>query len=54
MSKTWFVTGTSTGFGRHLTEMLLQRGDRVAATLRAPSASMTWSRLTVTGCGCGP
>ncbi|MCB8879389.1 SDR family oxidoreductase [Acidisoma cellulosilytica] len=34
MSKTWFITGTSTGIGRYLTERLLARGDRVAATLR--------------------
>lgn len=32
--KTWFITGTSAGFGRELTEQLLERGDRVAATLR--------------------
>jgi NAD(P)-dependent dehydrogenase (short-subunit alcohol dehydrogenase family) len=36
MAKTWFITGTSSGFGRHLTELLLERGDRVAATLRNP------------------
>jgi NAD(P)-dependent dehydrogenase (short-subunit alcohol dehydrogenase family) len=35
-STTWFVTGTSRGFGRELTEQLLARGDRVAATLRRP------------------
>jgi NAD(P)-dependent dehydrogenase (short-subunit alcohol dehydrogenase family) len=34
MTKTWFVTGTSSGFGRLLTEKLLQRGDRVLATVR--------------------
>jgi NAD(P)-dependent dehydrogenase (short-subunit alcohol dehydrogenase family) len=33
-TKTWFITGTSSGFGRLLTEQLLARGDRVAATLR--------------------
>jgi NAD(P)-dependent dehydrogenase (short-subunit alcohol dehydrogenase family) len=33
-SHTWFITGTSSGFGRALTEKLLARGDRVAATLR--------------------
>src|SRR5258708_32554476 len=32
--KTWFITGTSSGFGRTLAEKLLARGDRVAATLR--------------------
>jgi NAD(P)-dependent dehydrogenase (short-subunit alcohol dehydrogenase family) len=36
MAKTWFITGTSTGFGRDLTEQLRARGDRVAATLRRP------------------
>jgi len=35
---TWFITGTSSGFGRLLTERLLARGDRVAATLRTPAA----------------
>jgi NAD(P)-dependent dehydrogenase (short-subunit alcohol dehydrogenase family) len=34
MTSTWFITGTSSGFGRLLTERLLARGDRVAATLR--------------------
>jgi NAD(P)-dependent dehydrogenase (short-subunit alcohol dehydrogenase family) len=38
MSKTWFITGTSSGFGRLLTEKLLARGDRVAATLRRMDA----------------
>lgn len=35
-STTWFVTGASRGFGRELTEQLLARGHRVAATLRRP------------------
>lgn len=34
MSKTWFITGASSGIGRSLTERLLARGDRVAATSR--------------------
>lgn len=38
MTKTWFITGTSCGFGRLLTERLLARGDRVAATVRKPQA----------------
>jgi NAD(P)-dependent dehydrogenase (short-subunit alcohol dehydrogenase family) len=38
MPKTWFITGTSTGLGRILTERLLARGDRVVATLRRPGA----------------
>ena len=37
MTKTWFITGTSTGFGRELTERVLARGDRVAAALRRPA-----------------
>jgi len=38
MPKTWFITGASSGFGRELTELLLHRGDRVAATVRKPDA----------------
>lgn len=41
MTKTWFITGTSTGLGRLLTERLLERGDRVVATLRRPDALNT-------------
>ena len=37
MQRTWFITGTSTGFGRLMTEQLLARGDRVAATVRNPA-----------------
>jgi NAD(P)-dependent dehydrogenase (short-subunit alcohol dehydrogenase family) len=37
-STTWFITGASSGFGRALTENLLARGDRVAATLRKTHA----------------
>ena len=33
-SRTWFITGASTGFGRLLAEELLKRGERVAATAR--------------------
>jgi NAD(P)-dependent dehydrogenase (short-subunit alcohol dehydrogenase family) len=35
MQKNWFITGTSTGFGRILTERLLARGDYVLATTRS-------------------
>lgn len=38
MTQTWFITGTSSGFGRIITEKLLARGDIVAATLRKPDA----------------
>jgi NAD(P)-dependent dehydrogenase (short-subunit alcohol dehydrogenase family) len=33
-SKTWFITGTSRGFGREWTAATLERGDKVAATAR--------------------
>jgi NAD(P)-dependent dehydrogenase (short-subunit alcohol dehydrogenase family) len=35
-SRAWFITGSSTGFGRVLAEILLKRGERVAATARNP------------------
>lgn len=38
MTKTWFITGASSGFGRQLAELLLERGDRVAATVRKGDA----------------
>lgn len=34
MSKTWFITGTSKGFGRIWAEAALERGDKVVATAR--------------------
>lgn len=34
MSKIWFITGTSSGFGRLWAEAALERGDRVVATAR--------------------
>jgi NAD(P)-dependent dehydrogenase (short-subunit alcohol dehydrogenase family) len=37
MSKVWFITGASKGFGRSWTEAALERGDRVAATARDAS-----------------
>jgi NAD(P)-dependent dehydrogenase (short-subunit alcohol dehydrogenase family) len=32
--RTWLITGVSSGFGRHLTDQLLKRGDRVVGTVR--------------------
>ena len=37
-TKVWFITGTSSGFGRVWTEAALKRGDRVVATARDPEA----------------
>jgi NAD(P)-dependent dehydrogenase (short-subunit alcohol dehydrogenase family) len=33
-TKTWFITGVSTGFGKELAEYCLSQGDKVAATFR--------------------
>ena len=37
MSKVWFITGSSKGFGRIWAEAALARGDKVAATARNPA-----------------
>ena len=37
--RTWLITGISSGFGRHLAQQLLARGDRVAGTVRKPDAA---------------
>jgi NAD(P)-dependent dehydrogenase (short-subunit alcohol dehydrogenase family) len=34
--KVWLITGSSTGFGRSLTEAVLKKGDSVIATARKP------------------
>lgn len=34
--KAWLITGSSTGFGRSLSEAVLKHGDRVIATARKP------------------
>ncbi|MFI6622190.1 SDR family NAD(P)-dependent oxidoreductase [Streptomyces sp. NPDC050528] len=36
MTQTWFITGSSRGFGRNLTVAALEAGDRVVATARNP------------------
>ena len=38
MSRTWFVTGASRGFGRVWSRAALERGDRVAMTARDPQS----------------
>lgn len=35
--KTWFITGASTGLGEALATLLLDKGERVAATFRQPA-----------------
>jgi NAD(P)-dependent dehydrogenase (short-subunit alcohol dehydrogenase family) len=36
MTKVWFITGSSRGLGRSLTEAVLANGDKVVATARKP------------------
>ena len=36
--RVWLITGVSSGFGRNITEQLLQRGDRVVGTVRKPGS----------------
>ena len=35
-TRVWFITGTSSGFGRAIAEEALARGERVVATARRP------------------
>ena len=37
-SRTWLITGVSSGFGRELTAQLLDRGDTVVGSVRRPDA----------------
>ncbi|KZT64520.1 NAD(P)-binding protein [Daedalea quercina L-15889] len=34
--RVWFITGSSSGFGRKMTELVLEKGDIAIATLRKP------------------
>jgi NAD(P)-dependent dehydrogenase (short-subunit alcohol dehydrogenase family) len=38
MPQDWLITGTSSGFGRILTELALERGDNVVVAMAKPSA----------------
>lgn len=38
MSRVWFITGASRGFGREFAKVALERGDQVAATARRPES----------------
>jgi NAD(P)-dependent dehydrogenase (short-subunit alcohol dehydrogenase family) len=37
-SRVWFITGSTSGFGRALLDAVLSRGDKVVATARRPGA----------------
>jgi len=43
-SKVWFITGTSSGFGREIALEALARGDRIVATARDPKSLDELSR----------
>ncbi|WP_304219077.1 oxidoreductase [Phenylobacterium aquaticum] len=45
MTKTWFITGVSSGLGRALAEAALAAGDRVAGTARREVDVMAFSAL---------
>lgn len=42
--KHWFITGVSTGFGAALADLILQQGDKVAATFRQQEQADEFSR----------
>lgn len=44
MSKTWFITGASSGLGYQMTEQVLARGDRVIGAVRRPDALVDLQR----------
>lgn len=44
MPKNWFITGVSTGFGKHLADLALSKGDKVAATFRQQEQADAFTR----------
>ena len=46
MSRVWFITGSSRGFGREFALAALERGDQVAATAR-DTGKAAWQRISV-------
>lgn len=45
MSKTWFITGASSGLGLEMTRQLLDQGHKVVATIRRPEALTQLKRV---------
>ena len=52
MSKVWFITGSSRGFGAELVRAVLAHGDRVVATARQPEQLRALIEGTRTGHAC--
>ena len=46
MSKTWLVTGSARGLGRHIAEAVLAAGDNLVATARDPSRLSNYKIVT--------
>ena len=44
-SRTWLITGVSSGLGQALAQAALERGDRVVGTVRAAAARQEFERL---------
>jgi NAD(P)-dependent dehydrogenase (short-subunit alcohol dehydrogenase family) len=42
--KTWLITGASSGFGEALAQLLLEKGDQVAATFRQPAQAAAFTQ----------
>ncbi|MDR3556990.1 MAG: SDR family NAD(P)-dependent oxidoreductase [Syntrophobacteraceae bacterium] len=36
--RVWLITGVNSGFGKHITQQLLQRGEHVVGTVRKPES----------------
>ena len=44
MTKVWFITGASSGFGAELTKAIIEKGDKVAATFRKEEQATAFSK----------
>jgi len=49
MAKTGSITGVGSGFCRQFAERLLERGDRIAATMRKADALQELQRIVIHG-----